>query len=145
MKLKVKKLREDAVIPRYQTSGASGFDFHSLDELTLRPGKTALIKTGLSFEIPIGYELQVRPRSGTSLKTKLRISNSPGTIDADYRGEVGIIVDHIGDLGDPEIKINVNDRIAQGVIVPVVQAEFQVVDELNESGRNNGAFGSTGK
>jgi dUTP pyrophosphatase len=145
MKVKIKRLTEAATIPKYQTSGASGFDFHSLENLSLRPGKTTLVKTGLSFEIPPGHELQVRPRSGTSLKTKLRISNSPGTIDSDFRGEVCIIIDHIGDMGDPEIKVNKGDRIAQGVIVPVVQGEFQLVDELNESERNNGSFGSTGK
>jgi dUTP pyrophosphatase len=143
MKVKVKKLHNDAVIPKYQTKGASGFDFHALEDTVIFNGDTKLVRTGLAFEIPLGYELQVRPRSGTSLKTKLRVANSPGTVDADYRGEVCIIVDNLEPRENLIIKKG--ERIAQGVICPVFQADLVVVENLSESERNNGAFGSTGK
>lgn len=143
MKVKIKKTHPNAKIPVYQSRGASGFDFHALEDVILLPGDTKLIKTGLSFEIPEGYELQVRPRSGMSLKTKMRVSNSPGTVDADYRGEVCIIADHI--TGDGIIHIKKGDRVAQGVICPIIQAQFEVVDILDETSRGSGAFGSTGR
>lgn len=149
MKVKVKKLHKDAVLPKYQTKGASGFDIHALENLVVFRGETKLVKTGLAFEIPQGYELQVRPRSGTSLKTTLRVSNSPGTVDADYRGEVCVIMDNIEQFNrgieEGSVYIKKGDRIAQGVIVPVIQAELVEVKELSESERGNGAFGSTGK
>jgi len=146
--IKIKKLHKDAIIPKYQTSGASGFDFHSTQNIILHPGVTLLIKTGLSFEIPNGYELQVRPRSGMSLKTKMRVANSPGSVDSDFRGEVCIIVENIepyfnGDKQGSYIIINKGDRIAQGVICPVFQATFEEVDELGETDRGTGGFGST--
>lgn len=149
MKINVKKLHQDAIIPKYQTSGASGFDLHALTDVYIPRGETLVIKTGLSFSIPKGYELQIRPRSGTSLKTTLRIANSPGTIDADYRGEVGIICDNIEQfdrgVNEGSIYFKKGDRIAQGVIVPIVQAELIEVNELDETQRGQGAFGSTGK
>lgn len=149
MKVKVKKLDKDAIIPKYQTEGASGFDFHSLEDHFIHRGETRLVKTGLALEIPRGYELQVRPRSGTSLKTKLRVANAPGTVDADYRGEICIIADNIeqfdSGISNGGLWIKKGERIAQGVIVPVIQAELQVVEDLSESERNSGGFGSTGK
>lgn len=169
--VKVRKLHDDAVIPRYATDGASGFDLVAVEDVVIAPGETKLVRTGLAFEIPPGYEMQIRPRSGISLKTKLRVANSPGTIDEDFRGEVCVIVDnthetdfwgdyaHQPDLIDGNslswdigVAYSINtylirkgDRIAQGVIVPVVRANFEVADgELTETGRGAGSFGSTG-
>ncbi len=128
---------------KYQTSGASGFDVCAmLDEpLTLKVGQRALIPTGVSFEIPINFEVQVRPRSGLALKKGVSIPNSPGTIDCDYRGEVKVIIINSGEEG---FQINPLDRIAQLVLAPVVQAEFCVVDSLEETRRGVDGFGSTG-
>lgn len=142
MQVKIKKLNNNAIIPKYQTQGASGFDFHAVEDVMLYPGVTLLVKTGLAFKLPKGYELQVRPRSGLSLKTPLRIANSPGTIDEDFVGEVCVIMENLSDIS--EYKINKGDRIAQGVICPVVQAQLEVVEELEETARGSGAFGSTG-
>lgn len=105
------------------------------------PGETVLVGTGLSFEIPLGFELQVRPRSGMSLKTKLRVSNSPGTIDSDYRGEVKIIIDNIG---HSPYTVEIGDRIAQGVIAQAFQTVFEEVTELTDTERGAGGFGSSG-
>lgn len=144
MNIKIKKVVEDAIIPKYQTSGSAGFDFHTVEDVTVFPKETKLVSTGLSFEIPEGYELQVRPRSGMSLKTKIRISNAPGTIDSDYRGVVSIIVDNISSHGSLPYEIKKGDRIAQGVICKVNQAVF-VEGELSETERGEGGFGSTNK
>lgn len=144
MNIKIKKLVEDAIIPKYQTVGSAGFDFHTVEDVTVFPKETKLVSTGLAFEIPEGYELQVRPRSGMSLKTKIRISNSPATIDSDYRGVVSIIVDNISSHGSLPYEIKKGDRIAQGVICKVNQAVF-VEDELSETERGEGGFGSTNK
>lgn len=140
MKLKVKRLHNDSILPAYQTSGAAGFDLHALTNYVLMPGESTLISTGLSFEIPVGYELQIRPRSGLSAKTKLRVIL--GTIDSDYRGEVKVIMENTGSLVSI---IDQGDRIAQAVLAPVVQAEIVEVDELGESERSAGGFGSTGR
>lgn len=142
MKLKVKKLHPNAVIPKYSTTGAAGFDLVAIRDTYLYPGMTTLIDTGLSFEVPVGYELQIRPRSGMSAKTKIRVANSPGTIDSDFRGEVKVILDNTGNGG---YQIKIGDRIAQAVLVPVVQAEFEEVEELEQTERGEGGFGSTGK
>ena len=145
MKVKIKKLHDDAVIPTYGSEGAAGFDFYALEDVTIKAGCTNLVKTGLSFEIPIGYELQVRPRSGMSLKTSFRVANSPGTVDSDYRGEVCIIGQNnsiVIDFGD--IFIKKGDRIAQGVLCPVYQAEFELIGELSDTERGTGGFGHTG-
>lgn len=147
MNIKIKKLHPDAIIPQYQTDGSAGFDFHAIENITIHPGNTTLVKTGLSFEIPKGFELQVRPRSGMSLKTKLRVANSPGTIDSDYRWEVCIILDNIGSRDVPGniVAIRKGDRIAQGVICPIIRAQFEEVEELSSTGRGQGGFGSSGK
>lgn len=144
----IKKLSEDAVIPKYATSGSAGFDFVAIEDVEISPGETKLIKTGLAFAIPQGFEIQVRPRSGLSLKTKLRVSNAPGTIDADFRGQVCVIIDNIADsfcynVSDI-VHIKKGDRIAQGVLCPVYQADFVVVDELDDTERGPNGFGSTG-
>ena len=149
MKVRIKKLHPDAIIPMYATEGASGFDLVAIEDVEIGPDCTALIRTGLSFEVPKGYELQVRPRSGLSLKTRMRVANSPGTVDADYRGEVCIIIDNIDSVcpqyGGGRIQvIKKGDRIAQGVICPVIQAELEEVTGLSDSERGSGGFGSTG-
>lgn len=151
MKLKIKKLHPDAVIPKYQTAGASGFDLHALEDITIAYGQTVLVKTGLSVAVEPGYELQVRPRSGLSLKTGLRVANAPGTVDADYRGEVCVIMTNTRNaiqagtgFPAPEV-IKKGDRIAQGVICPVLQVEFVEVEDLDETDRGAGGYGSTGK
>lgn len=143
-----KRLTLDAVVPKYQTEDAAGFDLHSTEWVELQPGQTKTVGTGLSFEIPSGYELQIRPRSGLSLKTKMRVANSPGTIDADYRGEVKVIVDNIsncsfGAESSNLISICPGDRIAQAVLVPVYRAFLVEKEELSETQRGEGGFGST--
>lgn len=145
MKLKIKKLESRAKIPYYQTKGAAGFDLHSIDTVSIQAGSTMLVRTGLAFEIPEGYELQIRPRSGMSAKTKVRISNSPGTIDSDYRGEVKIIVDNISQNQADSYRIQEGDRIAQAILQKVEQAEFEQVDELSNTKRGSGGFGSSGQ
>lgn len=146
MQVKIKKLHPDAIIPKYQTSGSAGFDIHAVEHTEVYPGETKILKTGLSFEIPEGYELQIVPRSGVSAKTKLRVSNSPGTVDSDFRGEVCILVDNIDLHSDKRVPyiIKIGDRIAQGKITPVIQAVFVETDQLNETERGEGGFGSTG-
>lgn len=148
MKVQMKRLHPDAIIPRYATLGASGFDLHALEDTIVYPGETKLIKTGLSMSIPLGYELQIRPRSGTSLKTSLRVANAPGTVDSDYRGEICIIISNIhgSEMYNEKYReeIKKGDRIAQGVICPVTTAEFEEVDNLNSTERGSGGFGSTG-
>lgn len=148
----IKRLHKDAVIPKYQTELAAGFDIHAVEDMEINAGETVLVKTGLAFAIPKGFELQIRPRSGNSLKTTIRIANSPGTIDADYRGEVCIIVDNLSKGTMPSLRglenvgklyIKKGDRIAQGVIAPVYQAKFCEVDELSDTDRGAGGFGST--
>lgn len=139
MNVRIKKLHSDAVLPSYQTDGSAGFDLSALEEVLIYAGQTLIVKTGLSFEIPKGYEMQIRPRSGVTVKTKLRVAL--GTIDSDYRGEVGIIVDNIGD----DLKrIGKGERIAQAVISPIIQATFEQVTELDDTERGSGGFGSTG-
>jgi dUTP pyrophosphatase len=148
MKVKIKKLHPDAVIPTYATEGSAGFDLVAIEDTIVEPGHTALVKTGLSVEIPVGYELQVRPRSGNSLKTKLRVANSPGTVDSDYRGEVCVIVDNTAAYFPPNggsLEIKKGHKIAQGVICPIFQAEFEEVEDLSSTARGAGGFGSTGK
>lgn len=146
MQVKIKKLHPDAIIPKYQTSGSAGFDIHAVEHTEVYPGETKILKTGLSFEIPEGYELQIVPRSGVSAKTKLRVSNSPGTVDSDFRGEVCILVDNIDLHSDKRVPyiIKIGDRIAQGKITPVIQAVFVETDQLNETERGPKGFGSTG-
>jgi dUTP pyrophosphatase len=136
-------LRDAAIIPGYATEHAAGVDLHmALDApLTLAPGERALIPTGLALEIPNGYEGQVRPRSGLALKQGVALVNAPGTIDADYRGEVGVIVINHGQ--DPVV-FAPGDRIAQLVIAPVTRVEFEEVSELSETRRAAGGFGHTG-
>lgn len=144
LSVKVKRLSHfRGELPAYQSHGASGFDVRACLEapLTLAPGERTLIPTGLSFEIPLGYELQARPRSGWAAKQGITLLNTPGTIDADYRGEVKIIVIN---LGRDAVTVQDQDRIAQLVLCPVLQARFELADELGATERGAGGFGSTG-
>lgn len=149
MKIRIKKLHPNAVVPKYATPGSSGFDLVAIEDVMLEPGETKLVKTGLAIDVGTGYELQVRPRSGVSLKTSLRVSNSPGTVDSDYRGEVCVIITNIIDNVTRNHGFNhtikAGTRIAQGVVCPVEQAEIEVVDSLDETVRGTGGFGSSGK
>jgi dUTP pyrophosphatase len=133
-------------LPFYATEGAAGADVKAslIDKksLVIKPQQRVLIPTGLSFEIPVGFEIQVRPRSGLSLKSNLLIVNSPGTIDADYRGEICIIV---GNFGSHDYVIEHGLRIAQLVLCPVWQAKFQLTEDLSTTQRGSGGFGSTGQ
>ncbi|MFC8686355.1 dUTP diphosphatase [Brevibacillus porteri] len=180
--VKIKKLHQDAVIPKYAREFDSGFDLVAIEDVIIEPGQSVKVPTGLAMALPQGYELQVRPRSGISDKTKLRISNAPGTCDAGYRGEVCVLIDNItqliptsatdgrvwydatfmltgvdGEATDyvPEgtnessfynstYVIRKGDRIAQGVLAAVPIAQFEVVDELDETERGADGFGSSG-
>lgn len=142
--VKVKKLNHfKGELPTYGSLHASGFDLVAQlpEKITLSPGERALIPTGLSFEIPPGYEIQVRPRSGWAIKKGVSVVNTPGTVDADYRGEVQVGLIH---LGKESMDILPGDRIAQAVLCPVVQAEFFETAELSDTERGAGGFGSTG-
>lgn len=132
-----------AILPSYQTVGAAGADLCAYlpEPVVLAPGQRAMVPTGLSFAIPSGYEIQVRPRSGLAAKNGITVLNSPGTIDSDYRGEVKVILIN---LGTENFTISHGDRIAQMVVAPVVQAQFQVVESLAATERGQGGFGSTG-
>ncbi|MDW7644594.1 MAG: dUTP diphosphatase [Desulfuromonadales bacterium] len=141
--VRIKKLRDDAIVPRYMTDLAAGMDlFAALDSpVRLARGQRLLVPTGIALAIPAGFEGQVRPRSGLALKKGISLVNSPGTIDADYRGELGIIlINH----GQDEVTLSPGDRIAQLVIAPVRQAVMQVVEDLEATERNTGGFGHTG-
>ena len=141
MRVKIKKLNPNAIIPKYQSSEAAGFDLHSVEEFVLEPRERRAVKTGLSMEIDKGYELQVRGRSGLALKHGVGLVNAPGTVDSDYRGEImAILINH----GSEPFEVKVGDRIAQAVLKEVVQAEIVEVDELGSSDRGAGGFGSTG-
>ena len=130
-------------LPKYETSLSAGVDLRAnLDApLILKPLERALIKTGLFIALPAGYEAQVRPRSGLAFKNGLTVLNSPGTIDADYRGEIGVI---LVNLSNDNFTVNDGERIAQLVVAKHEQAEFVEVEELNETSRGAGGFGSTG-
>ncbi len=133
----------DLPLPNYQTDGASGLDLIAAveTELILEEGKLALIPTGLKMAIPFGYEAQVRPRSGLALKHSIGVLNSPGTIDADYRGEIKVL---LFNFGDKPFIIKRGMRIAQLVFAEVIKANWQIVNNLIETSRSEGGFGSTG-
>jgi len=134
---------EGLELPSYATAGAAGMDLRAAlpEALVLMPGQRALVPTGLELALPPGHEGQVRPRSGLALKHGLTVLNSPGTIDADYRGEVGVI---LVNLGQAPVELTPGMRIAQLVVAPVVQAHVQRVEVLDGTARGGGGFGSTG-
>ncbi len=134
---------EGLPIPGYMSAHASGADLHAAvaEQLTLLPGGRALVPTGFSIALPPGYEAQVRPRSGLAIRNGVTCLNSPGTIDADYRGEVQVV---LANFGTEPFVVRRGDRIAQIVVAPVVRATFEIVDELPATQRGDGGFGSTG-
>ncbi len=144
--IRVKRLAHgaDLPLPSYESAGAAGMDLRAAlsEQMRLAPGARALVPTGLSIALPQGFEAQVRPRSGLALKQGVTCLNTPGTIDADYRGEVGVILIN---LGAEPFDIDHGDRIAQLVIAPVTQGTWVEVETLDETARGSGGFGSSGK
>lgn len=141
MKLKIRKLTVDAVIPKYAHHGDAGMDLVASVELSIEPGETKLVKTGIAIELPEGYEAQVRPRSGMALKKSITVLNTPGTIDAGYRGEVGVIlINHSKDV----FNVSKGMKVAQMVISEFISAEIEEAEELTDTSRGEGGFGSTG-
>ena len=144
VKVLIKKLNPSVQLPSYKTRGASGMDLMAFIEepINLEPGKSCLVPTGLSVAFPEKYEIQIRPRSGLAAKNNISVLNTPGTIDSDYRGELKII---LFNHGGQNFIINNNDRIAQMVLMPTIKMELVETNELPESIRSKGGFGSTGK
>jgi deoxyuridine 5''-triphosphate nucleotidohydrolase (dut) len=144
VKVLFKRLDPKAQIPKYKTNGSSGLDLMALieDPIKIKAQESALIPTGISIAIPQDTEIQIRPRSGLAAKSSISVLNTPGTIDSDYRGEIKII---LFNHGKKEFTVNNNDRIAQMVLMPILKIEFEEVDELPETLRGSGGFGSTGK
>ena len=141
MTLSFRRIHPDAVMPAYAHASDAGMDVRSVRELVIPPGGRALVPTGLVVNLPAGYEAQVRPRSGLALKAGVTVLNSPGTIDAGYRGEIGVI---LANFGQYDFKVNVGDRIAQLVIAPVLQPVVVETTEVDSTDRGAGGFGSTG-
>ena len=129
-------------LPSYHSEGASGLDLRADEACTLLPGERRLVPTGLAIELPPGHEGQVRPRSGLAVRHGVGMVNAPGTIDQDYRGEVGVV---LVNLGQQPFEIRRGDRVAQLIVAPVVRVEIELATELSGSGRGGGGFGSTGK
>ena len=144
VKVLIKKLNSKVQLPKYKTDGSSGMDLMAFLEspVNLKPQESALIPTGISIAIPEDTEVQIRPRSGLAAKSNISVLNTPGTIDSDYRGEIKII---LFNHGKEDFVINNNDRIAQMILMPIVKAEFEEVENLPKTLRGSGGFGSTGK
>ena len=144
VKILIKKLNSKVILPKYKTDGSSGMDLMAfLDKpITVMPQKSELIPTGLSIAIPDKTEIQIRPRSGLAVKNNISVLNTPGTIDSDYRGELKVI---LYNHGSKEFIVNNQDRIAQMVLVPIIKATLEEVENLPETLRGEGGFGSTGK
>ncbi|SMG18217.1 dUTP diphosphatase [Dethiosulfovibrio salsuginis] len=128
-------------LPRYETEGSAGMDLLASEAVAIPPGRCEAVPTGLKIAVPVGFEAQIRPRSGLALKKSILVPNSPGTIDSDYRGEVKVI---LMNLGDSPFEVSPGDRIAQMVLTPVVRAVWEDVDSLDSTERGEGGFGSTG-
>ena len=142
-KILIKRLSKNIPLPKYETEGSSGMDLTANIEkaIEIKPGKSVIIPTGLALSIPKNYEIQIRPRSGLAAKNQISVLNTPGTIDADYRGELKVILIN---LSDKIFKIEKGLRIAQMVLCPVIKAVLKEVDELEKTKRGSGGFGSTG-
>jgi len=141
MTVRFKRMHPQAILPAYAHPGDAGMDLCACEERVLAPGRTALVRTGLVMELPDGFEAQVRPRSGLALRHGLTLLNTPGTIDAGYRGEIGVIlINH----GAEPFQVAPGMRIAQMVIAPVLRAHIEEAETLNETPRGTGGFGSTG-
>ena len=144
VKVLIKKLDSKVQLPKYKTDGSSGMDLMAFLEspVNLKPQESELIPTGISIAIPEDTEVQIRPRSGLAAKSNISVLNTPGTIDSDYRGEIKII---LFNHGKENFVINNNDRIAQMILMPILKAEFEEVENLPKTLRGSGGFGSTGK
>ena len=142
-KILIKRLSKEISLPKYETAGSSGMDLAAniAGNISIDPGKTAIIPTGLALSVPKGFEVQIRPRSGLAAKKKISVLNTPGTIDSDYRGEIKVILIN---QGQETFKVEKGLRIAQMVVCPVVQAQIKEVEDLSETERGIGGFGSTG-
>jgi dUTP pyrophosphatase len=141
LKIKIKKIKENAVVPKYAHHGDAGVDLYSTEDYILKPGERTLVSTGIAIAIPPGHEAQVRPKSGLALKHGISIVNTPGTVDCEYRGEIGVIVIN---LGNEDFKIEKGNKIAQMVFNKIEEADFEEVEELDDTTRGDGGFGSTG-
>ena len=143
-KVLIKKLDSSVKLPAYKTNGASGMDLMAFIDtsITLKPQKSCLVPTGISVAFPSDFEIQIRPRSGLAAKHNISVLNTPGTIDSDYRGEIKII---LYNHGESDFLINNKDRIAQMILVPVIKMNLEETDNLPETVRGEGGFGSTGK
>jgi dUTP pyrophosphatase len=139
MKIKFKKLTPKALTPEYKTEGSAGLDLYSVETVTIPPHRTALIKTGIAIELPDGYEMQIRGRSGLSLKSNYICKT--GTVDSDYRGEIGVIIHN---LSDEDLVLDEHTRIAQGIINKIEHVELEEAESLSTTLRNTNGFGSTG-
>ena len=139
----IKRLSKNIELPKYETNGSSGMDLSANIEkqIKIEPGKTSIIPTGISVSIPKNFEIQIRSRSGLAAKSQISVLNSPGTIDADYRGELKVILIN---LGNKTFVVESGARIAQMVLCPIVKAKFKEVDNLDDTIRGDGGFGSTG-
>tara|TARA_B100000131_G_C17996559_1_gene564735 strand:+ start:218 stop:655 length:438 start_codon:yes stop_codon:yes gene_type:complete len=144
VKVLFKRLDPDAEVPKYKTDGSSGLDLMAIIKkpIKIKPQQSALIPTGISVAIPQDTEIQIRPRSGLAAKSNISVLNTPGTIDSDYRGEIKII---LFNHGKEEFLVKNKDRIAQMVLMPILKIEFEEIDDLPETIRGSGGFGSTGK
>lgn len=143
IELKIKIVRDGAVVPRYQTKGASGLDLSAClnEPVTAEPGRQVIVPTGIALEIPVGYEVQIRARSGLAAKHGIGLTNGIGTIDSDYRGEINVILIN---WGEEPFEITNGMRIAQMIVAKYEQATLEITEELSETNRNNKRFGSTG-
>ena len=139
----IKRLSKDIILPKYETSGSSGLDLSANIKTSIKigPGKTTIIPTGISVSIPKNFEIQIRPRSGLAAKNQISVLNTPGTIDADYRGEIKVILIN---LSKETFIVENGARIAQMVVCPVIKAKLKEVDSLDNTSRGSGGFGSTG-
>ena len=144
IKVQIKKLNPEVKIPRYKTDGSSGVDLEAFIKkpLIIDTKSSKLIPTGISISIPEDCEVQIRPRSGLAVKSNISVLNTPGTIDSDYRGEIKVV---LFNHGNEKFVVNNGDRIAQMVLMPVLKFQFSEVDELTDTTRGSGGFGSTGK
>ena len=141
MKVRVKKIHKDAKIPSYAHQGDSGMDLYSVEEATIEPGERKMVSTGLQISLPKGFEAQIRPKSGLAANFGVTVLNTPGTVDSCYRGEVRVI---LANLGKGAYKVEKGKKIAQMVIARVEEAEIEEVEELDDTARKDGGFGSTG-
>ena len=141
LRLRIKKVSNDAIIPSYAHEGDCGMDLYSIDNIILKPGESQLVHTGIEIELPENTEAQIRPRSGLALKNSITVLNSPGTIDEGYRGEIGVILINHSKV---DFKVEKGMRIAQMVVKPTLKVNIVEINELSETERGKGGFGSTG-